>query len=348
MKPLNILLAIFIFGILIFIHEFGHYITARIFGVTIKEFSIGMGPKMLTYTSKKTNIKYSLGILPIGGYVSMAGEDEESDDENALNKKPAWQRLIITVAGAAMNILAGALVMLILISATPQSMYSTTVDRIVSIDEVPRENSSEFSGLTSGDRIVAVNGKRVHILAELDYEIMRKGIDTVTLTVERDGERLTLDTDFPVYVERGQYLGARDFYTVQENYGLSSVIRHSFYRSVLTVRMIWESLFDLVTGRFGIEAVSGPVGVTTQISEAASTGAANIIYLAIVISINLGVVNLLPFPALDGGRTVFILLEMIRRKPVPVKYEGMVHFIGIIVLMIFMLIITLKDIITLF
>jgi regulator of sigma E protease len=112
--------------------------------------------------------------------------------------------------------------------------------------------------------------------------------------------------------------------------------------------MIWESLFDLVTGRFGIEAVSGPVGVTTQISEAASTGAANIIYLAIVISINLGVVNLLPFPALDGGRTVFILLEMIRRKPVPVKYEGMVHFIGIIVLMIFMLIITLKDIITLF
>ncbi len=348
MKPLNILLAVFIFGVLIFIHEFGHYITARIFGVTIKEFSIGMGPKMLTYTSKKTNIKYSLGILPIGGYVSMAGEDEESDDENALFRKPAWQRLIITVAGAAMNILAGALVMLILISATPESMYSTTVDRIISVEEVPRENSSEFSGLAEGDKIIAVNGKKVHILSELDYEIMRKGIDTVALTVERDGEMLTLNADFPVYVERGQYLGARDFYTLKEDYGFLSVIRHSFYRSVLTVRMIWESLFDLVTGRFGIEAVSGPVGVTTQISEAASTGAANIIYLAIVISINLGVVNLFPFPALDGGRTVFILLEMIRRKPLPVKYEGIVHFVGIVVLMAFMLIITLKDIITLF
>lgn len=348
MKLLNILLAVFIFGILIFIHEFGHYITARIFGVTIKEFSIGMGPKMITYTSKKTNIKYSLGILPIGGYVSMVGEDEESDDENALSKKPAWQRFIITVAGASMNIIAGALVMLVLISATPESMYSTTVDRIISVEEVPRENSSEFGGLMAGDKIVAVNGKKVHILSELDYEIMRRGIDTVALTVERNGEKKTLNVDFPVYVDRGQYLGARDFYTEKESYGFSSVIKHSFYRSVLTVRMIWESLFDLVTGRFGIEAVSGPVGVTTQISEAASTGAANIIYLAIVISINLGVVNLLPFPALDGGRTVFILLEMIRRKPVPVKYEGMVHFIGIIILMAFMLIITLKDIITLF
>ncbi|MBQ1244942.1 MAG: site-2 protease family protein [Clostridia bacterium] len=348
MKLLNILLAVFIFGILIFIHEFGHYITARIFGVTIKEFSIGMGPKMITYTSKKTNIKYSLGILPIGGYVSMVGEDEESDDENALSKKPAWQRFIITVAGASMNIIAGALVMLVLISATPESMYSTTVDRIISVEEVPRENSSEFGGLMAGDKIVAVNGKKVHILSELDYEIMRRGIDTVALTVERNGEKKTLEVDFPVYVERGQYLGARDFYTEKESHGFSSVMKHSFYRSVLTVRMIWESLFDLVTGRFGIEAVSGPVGVTTQISEAASTGAANIIYLAIVISINLGVVNLLPFPALDGGRTVFILLEMIRRKPVPVKYEGMVHFIGIIILMAFMLIITLKDIITLF
>jgi regulator of sigma E protease len=307
-----------------------------------------MGPKMITYTSKKTNIKYSLGILPIGGYVSMVGEDEESDDENALSKKPAWQRFIITVAGASMNIIAGALVMLVLISATPESMYSTTVDRIISVEEVPRENSSEFGGLMAGDRIVAVDGKKVHVLAELDYEIMRRGIDTVALTVERNGEKKTLNVDFPVYVERGQYLGARDFYTEKESYGFSSVMKHSFYRSVLTVRMIWESLFDLVTGRFGIEAVSGPVGVTTQISEAASTGAANIIYLAIVISINLGVVNLLPFPALDGGRTVFILLEMIRRKPVPVKYEGMVHFIGIVILMAFMLIITLKDIITLF
>jgi regulator of sigma E protease len=316
--------------------------------VTIKEFSIGMGPKMITYTSKKTNIKYSLGILPIGGYVSMVGEDEESDDENALSKKPAWQRFIITVAGASMNIIAGALVMLVLISATPESMYSTTVDRIISVEEVPRENSSELGGLMAGDKIVAVNGKKVHILSELDYEIMRRGIDTVALTVERNGEKKTLEVDFPVYVERGQYIGARDFYTEKESYGFSSVMKHSFYRSVLTVRMIWESLFDLVTGRFGIEAVSGPVGVTTQISEAASTGAANIIYLAIVISINLGVVNLLPFPALDGGRTVFILLEMIRRKPVPVKYEGMVHFIGIIILMAFMLIITLKDIITLF
>lgn len=347
MKLLYILLAIFIFGILIFIHEFGHYITARIFGVTIKEFSIGMGPKLITYTSKKTNIKYSLGMLPIGGYVSMAGEDEESDDENALFRKPAWQRLIITVAGAAMNILCGVLIMFVLIASTPDALYSTTVDSIITREEVPRENSSEDSGLMAGDKIVAINGKKVHILSELDYEIMRSGIDTVELTVIRNNKKIVLNADFPVYVERNQYLGARDFYTLPEKADAGSVLKHGFYRSLLTVRMIWESIFDLITGRFGIDAVSGPVGVTSQISQVATTGIANIVYIAVVISINLGVVNLFPFPALDGGRTVFILLEMVRGRPVPVKYEGMIHFVGIIILMAFMLFITLKDIISL-
>ncbi len=347
MKALYILLALLVFGFLIFIHEFGHYIMARIFRVKIKEFSIGMGPKLITYTSKKTEIKYSLGMFPIGGYVSMAGEDEDSDDENALFRKPAWQRLIITVAGAAMNIILGVLIMFILIGATPEAMYSTEVDSIISREEVPRENSSEDSGLRAGDRIVALNGKKVRILSELDYEIMRQGIETVELTVLRQGEKINLYADFPVYVERNQYLGARDFYTTPEKTTLGNVIKHGFFRSVLTVRTVWESIYDLITGRFGIDAVSGPVGVTSQVSQAASGGFANLVYIAIVISINLGVVNLFPFPALDGGRTIFILFEMVTGRPVPIKYEGMIHFVGIVILMAFMLFITVKDILSL-
>ena len=351
MKVLYILVALAVFAILILSHELGHYVSARIFRVKIHEFSIGMGPKIFKRVSKKTDIKYSVGILPIGGYVSMAGEDEESDDENALNKKAPWQRLIIIIAGATVNLLCGFIVMFILMSVTKSSLGSTEVGRMFTDDELAShgyEISSAASGLAVGDEIIAVNGKKVHIAAELGYEIMRNGIDTVELTVKRNGEKINLDVDFPVAVTSGQYVGMLDFYVMRDGEGFGDILRHGFYRSVLTVRMVWESLFDLVTGRFGIEAVSGPIGVTTQISEAAQSSVVDLIYLAVVISINLGVINLLPLPALDGGRAVFVLVEMIRRKPIPVKAEGLVHFIGIVVLMAFMLLISLKDIVSLF
>ncbi len=351
MKVLYILVALIVFAILILSHELGHYISARIFHVKIHEFSVGMGPKIFKKTSKKTDIKYSVGILPIGGYVSMAGEDEESDDENALNKKAPWQRLIIIISGAAINLICGFIIMFILMSVTKDSLGSTEVGRMYTDEERASygyEISSASSGLSVGDEIIAVNGKKVHIAAELGYEIMRNGIDTVELTVKRNDEKITLDVDFPVTVTSGQYVGMLDFYVLRDGDGFGDILRHGFYRSVLTVRMVWESLFDLVTGRFGIEAVSGPIGVTTQISEAAQSSFLDLIYLAVVISINLGVINLLPLPALDGGRAVFVLLEMIRRKPIPVKAEGLVHFIGIVILMAFMLLISLKDIVSLF
>ena len=348
MKIFYILVALIVFAILILTHELGHYISARIFGVKIYEFSIGMGPKMVTWTSKKTDIKYSIGILPIGGYVSMAGEDEESDDENALSKKEAWKRLIIVVAGAAMNLACGFILMFMLMSAVSDNLYSTTVAEIVPKEKYNYEISTSESGLLAGDKILSVDGKRVRIAAELDYEIMRNGIDTVELVVLRNGKKLSLDVDFPTVVSNGQIFGVRDFNYVRESGSFLNVLKHGFFRSTLNVRMVWESIFDLITGRFGMEAVSGPIGVTTAISDAAQSSFLDLLYLAVVISINLGVINMMPLPALDGGRAVFIILEMIRRKPVPVKYEGMVHFVGIVLLMGLMLIISLKDIISLF
>lgn len=338
MTFLYILLAIFIFGILILIHEAGHYLFARLFHVTVYEFAIGMGPKILSHTSKKTGIVYSLRLLPFGGFVSMAGEDEESDDPNAFNKKPVWQRFIITAAGATVNLVAGILVMGILVAAA-KALPSTTIH---SFDE----NSTSVQYLQPMDQITAVDGTRVYTFNDLLYEIMRKGVEPIDITVKRDGTEITIsDVVFPTITDSGVVFGNVDFIPYAEAKTPLAVLKHACVRSVSTIKMIWESLYDLVSGRYGMEAVSGPVGVTQAMTEAASTSLSSLVYLAVVISMNLGIMNLLPLPALDGGRLVFLLIEGIRRKPVPARIEGYIHFAGLAVLMLAMVLITFKDII---
>ena len=344
MVALYILLAILAFGLLIFLHELGHYLTARLFGVAVKEFSIGMGPRLVGYTSKKTGIEYKLCLLPIGGYVSMVGEDEETDDPNALGKKPAWQRLIIMAAGGVTNLILGFLLVLISVSLISGSLATTEIRSFPELTD-GRQVPSQAAGLLEGDIIRRVDGRRVRIGAELDYEIMRRGIHPVTLTVERGGELLEFkDVSFLTYEESGQTLGGRDFYLEVEEGTLADVLRHAGRRSVMTVRMVWESLYDLVTGRFGIEALSGPVGVAGVMVETAKTGGINFLYLLAVISLNLGVVNLFPLPALDGGRIFFLLVSLVIRRPIPERVEGIIHAVGLAILFGFMLFITGKDI----
>lgn len=339
---LYILLAIFIFGVLIFVHEGGHYLFARLFHVSIREFSIGMGPKLLTRTSKKTGIAYSLRLFPIGGFVNMVGEDEETDDPNAFNRKKVWQRIIIVCAGALINILLGVIITSALICAKPV-LGSTVVAEFVD------GAASQEKGLEIGDEIIKVDNHRVHIADELVYEIMRLGIEPVDLTVLRNGETVVIENvQFPIISESGTAFGDRDFLVYAEDVNAGTLVKHCFYRSSYTVRMIWESLFDLVTGRYGIQAVSGPVGVTEALTEAAQTSSFNFLYLVAVITINLGVVNLLPLPALDGGRLVFLIIEGIRRKPVKPEIEGYVHFAGMALLMLLMVIICVKDVVGLF
>ncbi len=348
-KILYVLLAILIFGFLIFIHEGGHFFFARLFKVTVREFAIGMGPKIFTKKSEKSGIAYSLRLLPIGGFVSMEGEDEESDDPNAFNKKPVWQRIIIVVAGALTNIIVGILVMSILVF-NADYLLSTQ------IGEVTEGSVSHEAGLQVNDIIVEVDGVNVHIGDELSYQIMRRGIKPVDLTVMRNGEKVVIeDVQYSIEHIEGADFAMMDFkvYGIfPEDYNLPVLLKHSFYRSTYTVTMIWESLVDLVTGRYGMEAVSGPVGVTEALTDAidtdVKTGSNSFIYLAVVISMNLGVMNLLPLPALDGGRLIFLIIEGIRRKPVKPEVEGYVHFAGIVVLMLFMVFICVKDVIGLF
>ena len=341
----TVLIAILVFGTLIFIHEFGHYIFARIFHVTITEFSIGMGPKLVWYESKKTKITYALSMIPIGGYVAMVGENEESSDPNSFDKKPAYQRFIITVAGATVNIVAGFLAMIIFTCMV--NIGGTTVAEFISSDKY--DVSSSESGLMAGDTIISVAGKRVNIADELSYEIMRNGYKPCQVVVLRGGETVTLENVvFPCAEEQGQTFGVMDFkiYRTEKTFG--SVLTYSFAKSILIVRMCWESLFDLITGRYTLAAVSGPVGISEAIGDAAKNGFSNLLYITALISINLGVMNLLPIPALDGGRMVTILIEMITKKRMPTKVEGMINAIGLIALLALSAIIMIKDVVGLF
>lgn len=343
----TVLIAILVFGTLIFIHELGHYTFARIFGVTINEFSIGMGPKLVWYESKKTKITYAISMIPIGGYVAMAGELSESDDPNSFDKKPAWQRFIITVAGATVNIVAGFLAMIIFTCMV--HIGGTTVAEFLPKETTGYTVSSSESGLMEGDTILSVAGKRVNIADELSYEIMRHGNEPCEVVVLRNGSPLTLENvRFPVAEEEGQSFGMMDFKIYRTEKSFASVMSYSFEKSVLIVRMCWESLLDLITGRYTLAAVSGPVGISEAIGDAAKSGFANLLYITALISINLGVMNLLPFPALDGGRTVTLLIEMITKKKLPAKVEGMINAIGLIVLLGFSAIIMVKDVLGLF
>ena len=343
---ITIIIALLVFSFLIFIHEFGHFISARIFKVTVNEFSIGMGPRLVWYDSKKTGIRYSLAMFPIGGFVSMAGEDDESDDPNSFDKKPAWQRFIITAAGASVNIIAGFLAMIILTSVIP--IGNTTVAKFVPKEETGYEISSSESGLMEGDVITKVDGKSVKIADELSYEIMRRGTEPIDITVIRDGKEFTIeDVVFPGLTESGQSFGSMDFKVFAVEKDFSEVMKFAFRKSALIVRMCWESIFDLLTGRYTFAAVSGPVGISSAIGDAAKAGGSSLLYITALISINLGVMNLLPIPALDGGRLITLLFEMISRKRIPKKIEGMVNAVGLAALLLLSVVIMIKDVVQL-
>ncbi len=354
----TVITAILVFGFLIFIHEFGHYIFARIFKVTIDEFSIGMGPRIFSHTSKKTGIKYSIAALPIGGFVAMAGESvaEEGTEEyerwqsdpNTFDKKPAWQRFIITAAGAAVNVLAGFIAVMILSFFI--NIGGTRIAQFCDSNGKPLDITTSETGLKLGDEIISIDGKRVDTAEELSYEIMRRGVEPVDVVVLREGkEALLKDVSFPTVTASGQKLGVPNFFVFREEKTLGSMMNYTWSRSLLTVRMCWESIIDLISGRYSFAAVSGPVGISEALGEAAQSEAPgkNLLELVALISINLGIMNLIPFPALDGGRLITVTAEMITRKRIPPRIESIINFVGLAFLLGLSAIILVKDVIQL-
>ena len=340
-KILYIVIPILIFGLLIFIHEGGHFLAARLCKITVNECSIGMGPKLISRTSKKSGTKYSLRALPIGGYVSMDGENDESENPNAFCNKSVLKRVLVVVAGAFMNLLLGFIIMTVIVFAQ-KTLLSTRIGEF-------NENSLSQEKLMVNDVVLKVDGTRVHTGNELLYEIMNKGDRPIDIVVLRDGEKVTVeDVVFVNETDMGVVFGVIDFKVYQDTQTFGNYLKHAFFRSCSTVKMIYDSLYNLLTGKYGIDTVSGPIGVTEAVGTAAKSGPLNLFFFVSYISINLGVFNLLPFPALDGGRLIFLIIEGIRRKPVDRRIEGYVNFVGIMILFTFMAYVSFKDVIKLF
>lgn len=344
---MTIVLAILAFCVIIIVHEMGHFFVAKACGMKVFEFSIGMGPTILKKQGKET--VYSLKLLPIGGSVQLGEDDEDCEDPRAFRNKPVWQRMLVIVAGAIMNIILGIIICAIAIICS---------GRVVS-NEIGGfyENSSTSQTLQQGDRITAINGLPIWSSTDISYALSNSvahktdNNDYVAynFTVDRNGQTMTFDdVRFTVRKTEGKsdslYL---DFYVNAYNLNFGNVFVNSFQTAASYGRLVIISLFDLIKGTYGLNDLSGPVGVVSVISEIPLVNVQQLLSMIALITINIGLFNLLPIPALDGARFLFLLIEAIRRKPVPAKYEGMVHFIGFAALMLLMLFVTFNDIVRL-
>ena len=357
---LTILITILIFGVIIFIHELGHFIVARLCHVTVLEFSLGMGPVILKHQGKRT--LYSLRLFPIGGFCAMEGEDaagsgsielseketpEESAvsvveaDPNAFNKKGIPARIAISAAGAFMNILLGFTIILSIVAFQPY--YITPV-----IAQFNEDAPAGINSLQLGDKILKMNKTSIIFYSDISFELSRDPDGIVDMVVLREGKKVSLPAvDFSVTGENEQ-LWSAGFKVTRVNPSFLGAFDYAGRQTFSLMRNSILSISDLVTGRIGLSELSGPVGVGKVVGQAAQFGLMSVLSLAAFISISIGIFNLLPFPALDGGRIVFLLLEAIRRKPIDPKWEGYINAAGLILLFGLMIIVTLKDIIGLF
>lgn len=382
MTILRVLAALVLLNVLVLIHEFGHFIVAKWMGVKVNEFAIGMGPKLLSWGRGETI--YSLRALPIGGFCAMEGEDEGaptpaalggnadrnevsiSDENRSFAKKKVWQRLLIVVAGATMNLLLGFVLLLVYngLLQEPHPQYDKVLFATTTIAEVKEETPAYQSGLRAGDTIVEVNGRRILMHTDLFTEmqsdsdgvlqmVVRRDVDGKDKKVALDAVKFDLVTD---EASKQQYL-KYDFVLIGEPRTFWNTITHSAKQEVSVATVVWRTLVDLIQGDYGMNDLSGPVGTVDVIADVVGDTVSNtnpllawqnLVFLMILITVNLGVFNLLPLPALDGGRLVFLVWEGITRKPVPQKYEALIHFGGIVLLLLLMVFVTYSDITKLF
>ena len=343
-----ILVAVLVFGVLIAVHELGHFLAAKACGVRVNEFSIGMGPAILK--KKKGDTLYSLRCLPFGGFCAMEGEDEASTDPAALENQGFWAKLLIFAAGAFMNFLTGLIIIFCLYVGA--KAFTTPVINSFA-DGCPLQGV-----LQAGDEIAAIDGEKIYIFSDVTMLLSLNQGESHDLTIIRGGEKTEL---FGVAMERREYTDQSG--NQYKGYGLNFTVEKATFGSRLRVslanaadfvRMVRLSLQMLVTGQAGVKDISGPVGIVSVITDvgqsSGSTSAAvrNIAYLAAMIAVNLAVMNLLPLPALDGGKIFFLVINAIGmllfKKQIPAKYENYIHFAGLVLLLALMAVITLSDV----
>lgn len=337
---LQIILAILAFGMLVIVHEFGHFITAKRGGVQVNEFWIGMGPTLLKKEHNGT--LYCLKLMPFGGACVMEGEDEESESAHAFGNASLPRRILIVAAGALMNFLVGFLIVLAVIQPNgPNGGY--IVSTLDSVD--PASTAAAEGGLQAGDEILEVDGYNILLRSDFEMALSRGADTTYEIVVRRDGEKVTLPAvvlEATIEGEDGRKMIGLTFAEQPDSIGMH--IKMAVRTSLNYARLVWVSLGMLVSGQVGVDQLSGPVGVASVMATTASYSISAFLQLVAFISINLGVMNLLPLPALDGGRLVFLIIEGIRRKPVPAKYEGYIHAAGLLLLLALMVYVTGQDI----
>ncbi len=354
MKPVFILAAILIFGLLVAIHELGHFLAAKLCGVKVNEFSIGMGPVIWQKETEET--AYSLRLFPVGGFCAMEGEDGESGDARSFVRQSFWKKVWILAAGSLMNLLAAVVILLALYAG---SDYLLT-DAVVGV--APEFEQTGEDGLMEGDIIYKVNGYRTYLQGDASLFLGYAG-DTADLEVVRDGRHIRLE-DLPrrtytstdgvtKYTGFGIYVGVH-----AEEATFLGKLKFTAYNTLDFVQLVWFSLAQLITGNTGMEEMTGPVGIVSTITEVgvqAETARAaweQIFYFAALLAANLAVMNLLPIPALDGGHIFFLLADalclLLFRRKIPPKYQSWVNTVGFAALMAFMLLITFNDVFRLF
>ena len=409
-KVIPIVVAILFFGLIILIHEFGHFIFAKLFGVKVNEFAIGMGPTIFKKQGKET--KFSLKLLPIGGFVSMEGEEEYSGDERAYCNQKAWKKMIIIAAGATFNLILGLIVCFFLVCS----------EDLVGTNQILQfyEGSVSSSVLQTGDKIIEIDDKKVFSDYDISFLMQRNGTGHYKFVVERQGERIVLedvpfqkrtsgnfsytpeceissvsaklkksglkDGDIILSVngkptENGDALIAEiqadtdyiydfeikredetisfyqielatatvfDFVILGEDKNARNVTKSAFGYSLSMGRMVYLSLFDLLRGQYGMSDLAGPVGTISVITDIAEESVESADYTSLfmilaMITINIGLFNLLPIPALDGGHLFFLVIEVIIRRPIPQKYTSLIHTAGLVLLLLFMALISASD-----
>ena len=343
-----IIIAIIIFGILIAIHEFGHFTAAKLCGVKVEEFAIGMGPAL--FKKQKGETVYALRILPIGGFCAMAGEDEESDDPRAFTNQGFWKKFVILCAGSFMNLVLG-IVLILIMYAGAQAFVTPTIDHFM--DGCPYEGTE---AMQAGDTFYSIDGQRIYLVSDVSSFLMR-GDGVYDIVMLRDGEKIELK-DFALttktyaeYANEGPKYGFVFGYT-EATFGTK--LEYTWNTTLEFSRLVWLGLGDLINGKVGLKDMSGPVGIVDmmnevgQQAESAKAAADNLLYISAFIAVNLAIMNMLPIPALDGGRVflmiVTVIIEAVSRKKLDPKYEGYIHLGGMVLLLGLMALVMYNDI----
>ncbi len=343
-----IIIAIIIFGILIAIHEFGHFTAAKLCGVKVEEFAIGMGPAL--FKKQKGETVYALRILPIGGFCAMAGEDEESDDPRAFTNQGFWKKFVILCAGSFMNLVLG-IVLILIMYAGAQAFVTPTIDHFM--DGCPYEGTE---AMQAGDTFYSIDGQRIYLVSDVSSFLMR-GDGVYDIVMLRDGGKVELK-DFALttktyaeYANEGPKYGFVFGYT-EATFGTK--LEYTWNTTLEFSRLVWLGLGDLINGKVGLKDMSGPVGIVDmmnevgQQAESAKAAADNLLYISAFIAVNLAIMNMLPIPALDGGRVflmiVTVIIEAVSRKKLDPKYEGYIHLGGMVLLLGLMALVMYNDI----